>query len=127
MKKTSREELEIVIAALQEKIMVLETELDERGVLTVEQIIEPKDYQEIKAHAGKLEKDVEALRYILSFSGVQSLDMLAADFLAILQTRLKQIAVEFENFPAGLEERNILKRIIHSLHSGARQLDELLK
>lgn len=127
MEKTSREELEIVIAALQEKIMVLETELNERGVLTVEQIIEPKDYQEIKAHAGKLEKDVEALQYILSFSGVQSLDMLAADFLAILQTRLKQIAVEFENFPVGLEERNLLKKIIHSLHSGARQLDELLK
>jgi hypothetical protein len=75
--------------------------------LTVEQIIEPKDYQEIKAHAGKMEKEVEVLRYILSFSGVQSLEMLTADFLAILQTRLKQIAVEFENFPIGLEERNI--------------------
>ena len=127
MEKTSREELEIVIAALQEKIVVLETELNERGVMIVEQIIEPKDYREIKVHAGKLEQEVEALRFILSFSGVQSLDMLAADFLAILQTRLKQIAVEFENFPVGLEERNILKKIIHSLHSGARQLDELLK
>ena len=127
MEKTSREELEIVIAALQEKIMVLETELNEHGVLTVEQIIEPKDYRDIKAHAGKLEKEVEALRYILSFSGVQSLDMLATEFLSVLQTRLKQIAVEFENFPVGLEERVILKKIIHSLHSGARQLDELLR
>ncbi|WP_371380342.1 hypothetical protein [Sporomusa aerivorans] len=127
MEKTSREELEIVIAALQEKIMVLETELNERGVLTVEQIIEPKDYQEMKVHAGKLEQEVWALRYILSYSGIQSLDTLAADFLTILQTRLKQIAVEFENFPVGLEERNVLKKIIHSLHSGARQLDELLK
>ncbi|SDD69581.1 hypothetical protein SAMN04488499_1003107 [Sporomusa acidovorans] len=127
MEKTSREELEIVIVALQEKILVLETELNERGVLTIEQIVEPKDYRDMKAHAEKLEQEVEALRYILSFSGVQSLDMLATDLLSVLQTRLKQIAVEFENFPVGLEERNILKKIIHNLHSGARQLDELLK
>lgn len=127
MEKTSREELESVIAALQEKILVLETELNERGVLTVEQIVEPKDYRDMKAHVDKLEQEVEALQYILSFSGVQSLDMLATDLLSVLQTRLKQIAVEFENFPVGLEERNILKKIIHSLHSGARQLDELLK
>ncbi len=127
MKRPSREELEFVIAALQEKILVLETELNERGVLAVEQIVEPKDYRDMKAHAEKLAQEVEALRYILSFSGVQSLDMLAADLLSMLQTRLKQIAVEFGNFPVGLEERNILKKIIHSLHSGARQLDELLK
>lgn len=127
MEPTNQAELEAVITALQEKIKVLETELNERGVLTVEQIVEPKDYKDMKAHAARLEQEVEALRYILSFSGVQSLEVLAADFLSLLQTRLKQIAVEFENFPTGCEERSTLKKIIQSLHSGARQLDELLK
>ena len=127
MEQTNRDELEAVITALQEKVMVLESELNERGVLTVEQVIEPKDYKDMKAHIAKVEQEIEALRYILSFSGVQYLDVLAADFLSILQTRLKQIAAEFENFPVGCEERNILKKIIQSLHSGARQLDELLK
>lgn len=127
MNETNQDELETVIAALQEKIMVLETELNERGVIAIEQIIEPKDYRDVKAHADKLEREAEALRYILSFSGVQSLDVLATEFLSILQTRLKQIAAEFENFPVGLEERNTLKKIIQNLHSGARQLDELLK
>jgi len=127
LEQINQDELEAVITALQEKVMVLESELNERGVLMVEQVIEPKDYKDMKAHIAKVEQEIEALRYILSFSGVQYLDVLAADFLSILQTRLKQIAAEFENFPVGCEERNILKKIIQSLHSGARQLDELLK
>jgi hypothetical protein len=115
---------------LQTEISRLKTELEKINigeVIVVRKTVTPKDYERNKKRLAELEEENENLKYILSFSGVYSLEAMIEDFNNDLRLKLKRIAQEFQNFPLGLTERELIKKTVTQLHECVQAMEGLLK
>lgn len=86
-----------------------------------------KNYDSMKNRINDLENQVVNLKYLLSFAGVRSLDMLAEDFNLFLLNKSKKIAAEFNKYPVGNDERQTIETIIKNLNKCSYQFKTLLK
>jgi GTPase involved in cell partitioning and DNA repair len=126
----TKENPQEVIRQLQAEILRLKEQLEKvnsGGVVVLRKTVTPKDYEQSKKRLAELEEENENLKCVLSFSGVYSLEALIEDFNNDLQLKLKRIAKEFQNFPLGLTERELIRNTVIHLHKCAQAMEELLK
>lgn len=96
-------------------------------VVVVRKSVLPKDYESNKQRMANLEEEIENLKFILSFSGVQSLDMMVEDLESEIRLKLKRISKEFQNFPVGRIEREIMEHLLDHLRQCIKEIEHLLQ
>lgn len=124
--KNENEKLQRINRQLQMEISALK-EAEDNGVIIVRKSVVPKDYEPNKRRLAALEEELENLKYILSFSGIQSLDCMTAELESELRLKMKRIADEFQNFPVGAVERRLIQHTIQHFKEHIKGLEALLK
>lgn len=96
-------------------------------VIVVRKTVIPKDYEVNKKRMAALEEEIENLKYILSYSGIQSLDSMIEDLENDLRVKMKRIVDEFHNFPVGAVERKLMQHTMQNFREHIKTLETLLK